>query len=55
MAEKDWDPRVLAQKKMASEEKKSDEQTEEKIEKKKHRGIPEALFLVSLTTEAVHS
>lgn len=33
---------------MASEEKKSEEKSEEKLEKKKHRGIPEALFLVSL-------
>ncbi|XP_073258844.1 prefoldin subunit 3-like [Porites lutea] len=30
---------------MASEEKKLQEQSEEKLEKKKHRGIPEALFL----------
>jgi len=33
---------------MATEEKKSEQQSEGKIEKKKHRGIPEALFLVSL-------
>lgn len=31
---------------MASEEKNLQEQSEEKLEKKKHRGIPEALFLV---------
>ncbi|KAM7440159.1 Prefoldin subunit 3 [Porites harrisoni] len=30
---------------MASEEKNLQEQSEEKLEKKKHRGIPEALFL----------
>ena len=41
---------VLAQKKrnMASSEEKCAQQSEEKKERKKHRGIPEALFLVSL-------
>ena len=33
---------------MASEEEKSAQQSEDKKERKKHRGIPEALFLVSL-------
>lgn len=36
------------EKRMASEEEKSDQLSEEKVEKKKHRGIPEALFLVCL-------
>ncbi|CAH3023312.1 unnamed protein product, partial [Porites evermanni] len=34
-----------SQSNMASEGKKLQEQSEEKLEKKKHRGIPEALFL----------
>ncbi|CAH3152504.1 unnamed protein product, partial [Porites lobata] len=34
-----------SQSNMASEEKNLQEQSEEKLEKKKHRGIPEALFL----------
>lgn len=33
---------------MASEQKSSERVSEEKAENKKHRGIPEALFLVRL-------
>ena len=38
---------------MASEQKSSERVSEEKAENKKHRGIPEALFLVRLTFSGI--
>lgn len=38
---------------MASEQKSSEQVSEEKAEKKKHRGIPEALFLVRLMLSGI--
>lgn len=38
---------------MASEQKSSERVSEEKAENKKHRGIPEALFLVRLMLSGI--